>query len=164
MAPPAMMAPMAPVMAPPAPVMAPPIGYPVDPPAPVSPIVKTMSRKEMAHALGGEVTLLLVRLQDAKSVDLSKFVDANQLVRLAERQVCRISSVEDLADVKGFQKGDQVKARIFGDMITQNPNIYVLTNGFSWILEERIIPTLLSRVTTLYRVVEGGQTTETTTF
>ena len=35
---------------------------------------------------------------------------------------------------------------------------------FSWILEERIIPTILARVTTLYRVVEGGQTTETTTF
>jgi hypothetical protein len=123
-----------------------------------------MTRQQMAQQLGGEVALLLVRIQDLKSVNLETYADANQLCRLAERQACRIASVEDLADVKGYQKGDQVKARIFNDMITQNPKVYVVTNGFTWILDERIIPHLLARTTVLYRVTEGGQSTETINF
>jgi hypothetical protein len=164
---PAMMAPPAPAMmapmAPPAPFMAAPVGGQRSEPF-VAPVVKTMDRHALAQALGGEITLLLVRIQDIKAISLDGYTDANQLARLAERQTTQISNVEDLADIKGYQKGDQQKARIFNDMLTANPNVVVITNGYNWVLDERLIPHLLARVTTLYRVNENGQNVETTKF
>lgn len=127
---------------------------------PVQPMVQTMDRAQIAQSLGGEVTLMLVKLPDLGSIQKDGWIDANQLAQMAERETVRQMSVEDLADIKGFQKGDQVKARIFNDLITQHPNVYIIKQGYDWIFPGRMVTDLMARVTRAIIVQDGGQRTD----
>jgi hypothetical protein len=127
---------------------------------PVQPVSQTMNRAQIAQSLGGEVILMLVKLPDLGSIQKDGWMDANQLAHMAERECLRQMSVEDLADIKGFQKGDQVKARIFNDLLTQHPNVYVIKQGYDWIFPGRLVDALMARVTRAVLVQDGGQRTD----
>jgi hypothetical protein len=115
-----------------------------------------MSRAEAAAAMGGAVTLLVVRMEDLKQVNLAGYTDANVLARVSEKNALAQLCAEDLADVKGFRKGDQVKERVFHDLITQHPLVYVLVQNFEWVVDPNLLRGLLARTTKLILVAKGG--------
>ena len=140
---------------------------PVQPPAPAAPepapaAVPTPAssvapgRAEMVEMLGGPVSLMLVKVKDIGNVNLEGWTDANQLARIAERETVKQFNVEDMADIKTFKKNNQVAERIFNGLLSTHPSVYVIVNGYDWILGSAYEPHLFARIMKILRIEAGG--------
>jgi hypothetical protein len=112
-----------------------------------------------AQQLGGPVTLWIMplnRLPTMSPDDLRQWADAGQMAKLAEQEALNQLSVQDIADAKGFQKGEQTVQRLFGEMLTQNPYVMVLANGYDWVLDKHSIATILSRAVQIVQFDRSG--------
>ena len=107
------------------------------------PLSGESTRKQLADTLGGAVSCVFLPLLDTATFDVGGRVDANQLAGQAE--IMSLQQVTDPEDLK-YRKDRKVAEQIFGQLLTQYPEVYVLMNGFSWVLPENLIPILLRRV------------------
>lgn len=123
--------------------------------------ISSFSRAENAKLLGGEVDLVLVRLTDAGAVPLTGRVDANQLAILAQQQALQsLTSIEDMK----FRKDKQIAQRLFGEMLTKHPGIFILQNGYDLILPEGFLEVIAARATSVYIAKDQGQSFTTIKF
>src|SRR6056297_392082 len=95
------------------------------------------SRQDLAVALGGPVDCVFVPLLDAATFDLSGRVDANQLAGQCELEALQI--VTDPQELK-FRRDRQVAEHIFMKKLTETPKLYVLIQGYDWVLPENLVP------------------------
>lgn len=131
-------------------------------PAPIQPAapVGGPSRESLAAMLGGPVDLIVVRLLDAATVNLTGRLDVNQIAALAESRARTEMKVADLAQ-SSYGQGKQAAQRHFAELLTQAPGCYLLLNGYDPILPDGYLQILAARVTKFHIVTDGGRQTTT---
>lgn len=108
-----------------------------------------MDRSQMATALGGPVRLIVCRLLEINSVNLTGFVDANQLALLAEKNARAELRIQDLAQAQ-YGAGKQSAQRHFADLLNKNPQCYLLMNGYEFIIPDGFLEILIARTVYVY--------------
>jgi hypothetical protein len=153
--PPSFTAPPPPAAAAPGPIVA----YnpnPAPAPAPAAVATGAPTREALAQMLGGPVDLFVVRLLDAASVKLDGRTDVNQLAMVAEQRAKAEMKVADLAQAS-YGAGKQAAQRHFADLLTQNPNCYMLQNGYDPIIPDGYPAILSSRVVRFHIATDNGR-------
>lgn len=119
--------------------------------APGQPVASAvgMDRAQMATALGGPVRLIVSRLLEINSVNLAGYVDANQLALLAEKNARAELRIQDLAQAQ-YGAGKQSAQRHFADLLTKNPQCYLLMNGYEFIIPDGFLEILIARTVYVY--------------
>ena len=103
--------------------------------------------------LGGRLQLAVLRMEDVARVDLSGFVDLIQLAKLAERHVCDLHGVDVSGEIKYI--GKQHVQRVFGDMLSQGQQFYIMRDGFDTLLDGELLQVVLARATQAWIYVKG---------
>ncbi len=164
-APPVVYAPQQPAALAPAPALVPAFNVPNqrnDPPITAQPVAPPsqaplgLDRASAARALGGEVTLVVVRLLEANTAPLTGRIDANQLAMLAQESAKKEQRIIDLAQAQ-YGAGKQAAQRHFASLLTQNPHCFLLMNGYDMILPPEFIDILVARTTLLLHVTDQGR-------
>ena len=115
-----------------------------------------LDRAGMAQALGGAVTLIVCRLLEAGSANLTGRVDANQLSLLAEKAAREEMRIVDLAQ-GSYGSGKQAAQRHFAELLTKYPHCYLLMNGYEPILPAGFLEILIARTVHVYQVTDQGR-------
>ena len=118
------------------------------------------TREDLARMLGGPVDLIIVRLLDAATVNLTGRVDVNQIAAVAESRARSEMKVADLAQAS-YGQGKQAAQRHFGELLSQAPGCYMLLNGYDPILPDGYLQILAARVTKFHIVTDAGRSTTT---
>lgn len=108
-----------------------------------------LDRNAMAIALGGPVRLIVCRLLEVNSVNLAGTVDANQLALMAEKKARDELRIADLSAAQ-YGAGKQAAQRHFADLLTRNPNCYLLMNGYEFIIPDGYLEILIARTVYVY--------------
>lgn len=105
--------------------------------------------------LGGEVDCVFVPLADLSGMPqvTEGRADANALARLAELQ-----GIRQVVDPEGlkYRRDRQVAERAFADLLRENPQVYVLLNGYNMVLDDNFFRILCARITD-GGLIRGGQ-------
>lgn len=144
----------------------PPVAY-VPPAAPAAPVAAQplappsqvplgLDRAAAARQLGGEVTLVVVRLLEANTAPIQGRMDANQLAMLAQESAKKEQRIIDLAQA-AYGAGKQAAQRHFATLLTQNPHCFLLMNGYDAILPDEFMDILIARTTSLLHITDQGR-------
>lgn len=110
---------------------------------PAAPKKPSETRLAFVAPLGGPVDLMIINVNDLPNVDLSRRVDVNALVGLAEEEGLR--QVTDPERLK-YREDRRVAQAVFSKYLCDYKELFVIQNGFNWILPDEFVAILMRRV------------------